>query len=81
MKLKRAEKTKFSLGNANNEEFTNKEWAYFQCSWYWVERLLMTAEMNWACHIIKLTGWLAWHHHMAFVLIASLYILNLKLEK
>jgi hypothetical protein len=33
-----SEKTKFSLANANKEEYTNKECAYFQCSRYWVER-------------------------------------------
>ncbi|MDD3322958.1 MAG: hypothetical protein PHS59_16085 [Paludibacter sp.] len=27
------------------------------------------------------TGWLAWQHHMALVLMASLYILNIKLEQ
>ena len=29
----------------------------------------------------QVTGWLAWQYHMALVLMASLYILNLKLEK
>lgn len=28
----------------------------------------------------QVTGWLAWQHHMALVLMASLYILNLKEE-
>ena len=27
------------------------------------------------------TGWLAWQHHMAFVLMASLYILNIKIHE
>jgi len=29
----------------------------------------------------QVTGWLAWQHHMALVLMASLYILNLKIEQ
>jgi len=28
----------------------------------------------------QVTGWLAWQHHMALVMIASLYILTLRLE-
>jgi hypothetical protein len=28
----------------------------------------------------QVTGWLVWNHHMALVMMASLYILNLKLE-
>ncbi|MBW8334823.1 MAG: hypothetical protein K0M40_22590 [Prolixibacteraceae bacterium] len=28
----------------------------------------------------QVTGWLAWQHHMALVMMASLYILTLKLE-
>jgi hypothetical protein len=31
------EKIKFSLSNGDIEEYTNKEWVYFQCSRYWVE--------------------------------------------
>jgi len=29
----------------------------------------------------QVTGWLAWQHHMALVLMASLYILNIKLQE
>lgn len=28
----------------------------------------------------QVTGWLAWQHHMALVMMSSLYILTLKLE-
>ncbi|MDD5053115.1 MAG: transposase [Sulfuricurvum sp.] len=36
------EKIKFSLSNGNIKEYTNKEWAYFQCSRYWVECCFVT---------------------------------------
>ena len=29
----------------------------------------------------QVTGWLAWQHHMALVLMASLYLLNIKLQE
>jgi SRSO17 transposase len=76
-----SEKTKFSLSNANKEEYTNKEWAYFQCSRYWVERCFDDCKNELGMSDYQVTGWLAWQHHMALVLMASLYILNLKLEQ
>ena len=36
--ITRSEKIKYSLSNGDKEQYTNKEWAYFQCSRYWVER-------------------------------------------
>jgi len=76
-----SEKTKFSLSNADKEEYTNKEWAYFQCSRYWVERCFDDCKNELGMSDYQVTGWLAWQHHMALVLMASLYILNIKLEQ
>jgi SRSO17 transposase len=76
-----SEKTKFSLSGADKEEYTNKEWAYFQCSRYWVERCFDDCKNELGMSDYQVTGWLAWQHHMALVLMASLYILNLKLEQ
>jgi len=36
--ITKSEKIKYSLSNGDKEKYTNKEWAYFQCSRYWVER-------------------------------------------
>lgn len=76
-----SEKTKFSLSGANKEEYTNKEWAYFQCSRYWVERCFDDCKNELGMSDYQVTGWLAWQHHMALVLMVSLYILNLRLEQ
>ena len=76
-----SEKTKFSLSNGNKEEYTNKEWAYFQCSRYWVERCFDDCKNELGMSGYQVTGWLAWQHHMALVLMASFYILNIKLEQ
>ena len=75
-----SEKTKYSLSNAAKEEYINKEWAYFQCSRYWVERCFDDCKNELGMSDYQVTGWLAWQHHMALVLMASLYILKLKLE-
>ena len=60
-----------------NKKYTNKEWAYFQCSRYWVERCFDDCK-NVGMSGYQVTGWLAWQHHL--VMMASLYILTLKLE-
>lgn len=78
--ITRSEKTKYSLSNGDKEEYTNKEWAYFQCSRYWVERCFDDCKNELGMSGYQVTGWLAWQHHMALVKMASLYILTLKLE-
>lgn len=75
-----SEKTKFSLSNAAKEEYTNKEWSYFQCRRYWVERCFDDCKNELGMSDYQVTNWLAWQHHMALEVMASLYILNLKLE-
>ena len=76
----KSEKTKYSLSNGDKEEYTNKEWAYFQCSRYWVERCFDDCKNELGMSGYQVRGWLAWQHHMALVMMASLYILTLKLE-
>ena len=78
--ITKSEKIKYSLSNGDKEKYTNKEWAYFQCSRYWVERCFDDCKNELGMSGYQVTGWLAWQHHMALVMIASLYILTLKLE-
>ncbi|MDP3444323.1 MAG: IS701 family transposase [Ignavibacteria bacterium] len=78
--ITKSEKIKYSLSNGDKQKYTNKEWAYFQCSRYWVERCFDDCKNELGMSGYQVTGWLAWQHHMALVMIASLYILTLKLE-
>jgi SRSO17 transposase len=78
--ITKSEKTKYSLSNGDKEKYTNKGWAYFQCSRYWVERCFDDCKNELGMSGYQVTGWLAWQHHMALVMMASLYILTLKLE-
>jgi FOG: Transposase len=75
-----SEKVKYSLSNGEPEEYSAKEWAYFQCSRYWVERCFDDSKNELGMSGYQVTGWLAWQHHMALVMMAGLYILSLKLE-
>lgn len=59
---------------------SNREWAYFQSSRYRVERCFDDCKNELGMSGYQVTGWLAWQHHMALVLMASLYLLQFKLE-
>lgn len=78
--ITQGEKLKFSFSNAEKEEYTNNEWAYFQCSRYWVERCFDDCKNELGMSGYQVTGWLAWQHHMALVMMASLYILQMRIE-
>ena len=43
-----------------NKKYTNKEWAYFQCSRYWVERCFDDCKNELGMSGYQVTGWLAW---------------------
>ena len=79
--ITRSEKTKYSLSNGEKEKYTNNEWAYFQISRYCVERCFDDSKNELGMSGYQVTGWLAWQHHMALVLMAGLYILTLKIDK
>ena len=78
--ITKSAKTKYSFSNGDKEKYTNKEWAYFQCSRYWVERCFDDCKNELGMSGYQVTGWLAWQHHKALVMMASLYILTLKIE-
>jgi len=75
-----SDKVKYSLSNGEVEEYSAKEWAYFQCSRYWVERCFDDSKNELGMSGYQVTGWLAWQHHMALVMMAGLYILIMKLD-
>lgn len=79
--ITRSEKVKYSLSNGDSDQYTNNEWAYFQCSRYWVERCFDDSKNELGMSGYQVTGWLAWQHHMALVMMAGYYILKMKLEQ
>jgi SRSO17 transposase len=79
--ITKSEKIKYSLSNAEKEQYTNNEWAYFQCSRYWVERCFDDSKNELGMSGYQVTGWLAWQHHMALVMMAGYYIMKIKLDQ
>jgi SRSO17 transposase len=43
---------------------------------YWVERALQDARRHSGLGDYQVRGWLGWHHHMAIVLMAMLFMLE-----
>lgn len=44
---------KFSFSNGKTDRHTEQEYAYFQCSRYWIERSFDDAKTSWDCPAIK----------------------------
>jgi len=67
--------TKYSFSNGDLAQYTPKEYAYFQCQRYWVERTFDDAKNELGMSDYQVRKWNGWHHHHALVLMASLYLL------
>jgi SRSO17 transposase len=75
-----SDRLKFSLSNGCQDQYSAKQWAYFQCCRYWVERCFDDSKNELGMSGYQVTGWMAWQHHMALVMMAGFYILKIKLE-
>ena len=69
--------TKFSFSNApaSTPVVTLAQW---QSRRYWVERALQDAKGLAGLDEYQVIGWRGWHHHMTMVLLAMLFLLQLK---
>jgi len=74
-------KVKFSFSNGKIGEYTNAEYAYFQCNRYWVERAFDDAKNELGLSGYQVRKWIAWQHHQSLTMIACLYMLTLKIAK
>ena len=71
---------KYALSNAQEGKYTNKELAQMQAQRYFVERTFEDAKKELGMSQYQIRGWLAWHHHIALVLLALEFILIEKLQ-
>jgi len=72
---KRNGKTKYSVTNINADA---KRLAYIQNQRYWVERSFQDAKSETGMDEYQVRNWLAWHHHMTLVMMAMLFMLEVK---
>ncbi len=69
---------KYSLSNAPAET-TVERLAYMQGQRYFVERSFQDAKGTVGLDHYQTRGWRAWHHHMAMVMMATLFMLETRL--
>jgi SRSO17 transposase len=69
---------KYALSNAKEKEFTTEELVRMQSQRYFVERSFQDAKQEAGMSQYQVRGWLAWHHHMAMVMMALHFILSEK---
>lgn len=73
-------KIKYSLSNGNIDDYTNKEYAYFQIQRYWVERTFDDNKNELGMSDYQIRNWIGWHHHQSLVMLASIFLLKEKIE-
>jgi SRSO17 transposase len=66
-------KIKYTLSNAA-ADLSLEQLSYIQGQRYWVERALQDAKSHSGLGDYQVRGWLGWHHHMAIVLMAMLFM-------
>lgn len=72
-------KTKYSLSNAP-ESMATERLAFMQGERYWVEHALRNAKSEVGMADYQLRKWQGWHHHMAMVMLAMLFMLEMRRE-
>ena len=70
---------KYAFSNARDGQFTIQELAYMQCHRFRVEHAFREAKQELGMTDYQVRGWLAWHHHMALVMMAMAFTLNEKI--
>lgn len=73
-------KIKYSISNGSADQYTPKEYAYFQCQRYWVERTFDDCKNELGMSDYQIRKWIGWHHHQSLVMLASLFLLKEKIE-
>jgi SRSO17 transposase len=78
--LSSPEAIKYSLSNAP-EETSLERLVWMQRQRFWIERSFEDAKSESGLADYQVRGWLAWHHHMALVMMAMLFMLEEKLSQ
>ena len=74
------QETKYSFSNGEVDEYTPREYAYFQCQRYWVERTFDDAKNELGMSDYQVRKWNGWHHHHSLVLMAGMYLLLQRID-
>lgn len=69
---------KYTLSNASPTT-SHKRLAYMQAQRYWVERSFQDTKQSCGMKDYQVRSWIGWHHHMAMVSMASLFMMKEKM--
>lgn len=70
---------KYSISNASPDTSVARL-AFMQGQRFWVERALQDGKSSVGLAEYQIRGWNGWHHHMALVMLAMLFMLKTKLK-
>ena len=70
---------KYSLSNASESESTERL-AFMQGQRYWVERSFQDGKNDVGLGDYQVRKWNSWHHHMALVMMAMLFVLKTRVK-
>jgi SRSO17 transposase len=71
---------KYSLSNALEDQYSWLELAQVQAQRYFVERSFQETKGQAGMSEYQVRGWLAWHHHMAMVMMSMYFVLSEKIR-
>jgi len=70
---------KFALSNAKEGQCTLKELGQMQAQRFWIEHAIKQTKEELGMADYQFRGWLAWHHHMALIVMANAFVLSEKI--
>ncbi len=73
------QRIKYSVSNAPLDTPLEKLFS-MQAQRYWIERALQDGKSEAGMADYQVRGWTAWHHHMAMVMLAMLFMLQTKIK-
>lgn len=73
-------KVKYSFSSGTSDQYTHKEYAYFQAQRYWIERTFDDSKNELGMSDYQIRKWIGWHHHQALVMLAGLILLEEKID-
>jgi SRSO17 transposase len=73
-------KIKYSFSNGGLNEYTTKEYGYFQAQRYWVERTFDDSKNELGLSDYQVRKWIGWHHHHSLVFMATLFMMKERIE-
>jgi SRSO17 transposase len=73
-------KIKYSFSNGEYDQYTAKEYGYFQAQRYWVERTFDDSKNELGLSDYQVRKWIGWHHHHSLVFMATLFMMTERIE-